>query len=121
VSGGKKLAALQQATIYALPSLSENFGIAAVEALAAGAPCVLAHGVAIAAEIAAAGGCLCPADTDEAWADALANLALNPERRAALSQAGRAFAQATYTMDAMGARLEKLYKEVLIRAGKRIL
>jgi glycosyltransferase involved in cell wall biosynthesis len=55
VEGAQKSAALAIADVFVLPSFSENFGIAAVEAMLAGLPCVLGQGVAIATEIARAG------------------------------------------------------------------
>jgi glycosyltransferase involved in cell wall biosynthesis len=42
------------ATAFVLASYSENFGIAAVEALAAGLPCIVSEDVALSHEIAAA-------------------------------------------------------------------
>jgi glycosyltransferase involved in cell wall biosynthesis len=55
VSGAAKARALGESDLFVLPSFSENFGIAAAEALAAGLPCVLGEGVAIAREVAEAG------------------------------------------------------------------
>ena len=50
--GRDKLAALAAADVWALPSHSENFGIAVVEAMAAGRAVVVAPDVNIAPEIA---------------------------------------------------------------------
>ena len=44
VEGATKWQVLQQADWYVLPSAAENFGIAAVEALAAGTPVILSTG-----------------------------------------------------------------------------
>src|SRR5439155_23946261 len=51
VSGVDKVALLAGATVFALPSASENFGIAALEAMAAGCPVVVSEGVGLAAAI----------------------------------------------------------------------
>lgn len=54
LEGDAKWKALQDADWFVLPSASENFGIAAIEALAAGTPPILSPEVAVAADIAAA-------------------------------------------------------------------
>jgi glycosyltransferase involved in cell wall biosynthesis len=55
IDGAEKRAALAAADAFVLPSFSENFGIAALEALRAGVPCVLSAGVAIARDVEEAG------------------------------------------------------------------
>ena len=54
----ERLQALSAATIWALPSHTENFAVAAAEALAAGVPVVLTPQVNIAAAAAAAGAAI---------------------------------------------------------------
>ena len=51
VEGVRKQALLQQADWFVLPSASENFGIAAAEALMSGTPVVLSPGVALASNV----------------------------------------------------------------------
>ena len=48
VLGEMKAALLRGAVAFVLPSYSENFGMAVAEALAAGLPCVVGRGVALA-------------------------------------------------------------------------
>jgi len=52
IGGDNKFEALADADIFVLPSYSENFGIAAVEAMAMGVPVVLTDQVAIHREVA---------------------------------------------------------------------
>ncbi|HPF40651.1 MAG TPA: glycosyltransferase [Phycisphaerae bacterium] len=52
--GEVKVAALQRASLFVQPSLHENFGVAAAEALQFGLPCVASDGVALADDIEAA-------------------------------------------------------------------
>ncbi len=82
-----KGAALALATVFVLPSQSENFGLAVVEALAAGVPVVISPGVALAGELAAAGAAVVAPPHD--LVPALAGLLESAERRAALAVAGR--------------------------------
>ena len=112
VEGDAKAAAWAGAHVFVLPSHSENFGIAAAEALAHGLPCLLATGVALADEVAAAdaGWAVSPQPADLARA-----LRLIIDRRADLESMAanaRALAIERYSMDAMGARLNELYTEI---------
>ena len=59
----QKLAAFSDATMFALPSYSENFGIAVVEAMACGVPVAISDKVNIWREVHAAGAGLVQPDT----------------------------------------------------------
>lgn len=112
VDGVAKAAALTAATVFALPSYSENFGIAAAEALAAGVPCVLSPGVAIAAKVAEWGAGQVADMTPRATADALAVYLNSVDARSAASAAAKRLAVAEYSADAMGERLMTLYRQI---------
>src|SRR5205085_7981364 len=74
VDGAEKQALLAAASVFVLPSFSENFGIAAAEALAAGIPSILSEHVAVATEAANAGvAVLVPCET-RSIADAIRRL-----------------------------------------------
>ena len=112
VDGVAKAAALTAATVFALPSHSENFGIAAAEALAAGVPCVLSPGVAIAAKVAEWGAGQIADMTPRATADALAVYLDSVDARSAASAAAKRLAVAEYSADAKGERLMTLYRQI---------
>lgn len=111
IEGVPKAAALSVATVFALPSHSENFGIAAAEALAAGVPCVLSPGVAISAKVADCGAGMVAEATAHATANAIRLYLDSPERRAAASRAARKMAAREYSEEAIGERLVKLYEQ----------
>jgi glycosyltransferase involved in cell wall biosynthesis len=112
LTGGDKLPALAAADVWALPSHTENFGVAAVEAMAAGRAVVLSPGVNLAPEAGAAGAALvCPSAPD-ALADALAALLNNPARREALGRSARAFAR-RYDWAAVAPSWAALYERAL--------
>ena len=67
VEGAGKAAAFADADIFVLPSFSENFGIAAVEAMLAGLPCVLGEGVGIARNVSEAGAGLVTTPIPHQW------------------------------------------------------
>ena len=112
VDGSTKAAAFTAATVFALPSHSENFGIAAAEALAAGVPCVLSPGVAIADKVAEWGAGEVADMTPRATADALAVYLNSPQARTAASAAAKRLALAEYSTDVMGERLMTLYRGI---------
>jgi glycosyltransferase involved in cell wall biosynthesis len=112
IEGTRKAIALLGAEVFVLPSFSENFGIAAVEALMAGRPCVLARGVAIAQEVADAGAGVLVEPTTDSIAMALANLLQDAPARSAMSARAAELGRTQYSAQAMAAKLLKLYEEV---------
>ncbi len=109
VHGKEKAAALSAATVFVLPSRTENFGIAAAEALAAGIPCVLSPGVAISAEVRTFGAGLVVDPEGSAVAAAIASLLENDALRARASCAAKKLAIEYFSQTAMGDRLRALY------------
>jgi len=111
VSGPEKLAALASATVWVLPSMTENFGVAVVEALAAGVPVILSEGVAIGAELAAAGACVVCAATPAALAVEIASLLEDQLRRESLSRAARLAAQ-RFSPETVAEQMLKVYRTI---------
>ena len=109
VEGERKRALLAQASVFVLPSFNENFGIAAVEALAAGVPCVLSEGVAVARDVATAGAGLMVRAEPDAVADAIGRVLGDAPLRAAMAAAARRVARERFSPRAMGMRLQALY------------
>ncbi len=86
--GGERLPALVDAELFVLPSYQENFGIAVVEALAAGTPVVISDQVNIHREISAAGvGGVVPTQIDALAAELDRWLGDEALRRAAAERA----------------------------------
>jgi glycosyltransferase involved in cell wall biosynthesis len=110
LQGECKRAALAAATLFVLPSRSENFGIALLEAMAAGLPCVSTPGVALATE--AEGSVRVVAAEPAALAGALNRLLEDPAERTRLGAAARELARRKYTLLAMGRELKAWYEEV---------
>lgn len=116
VTGKRKSAAFAAADLFVLPSFSENFGIAAVEALYAGLPCVLGEGVAIASEVQASGAGLAVAADPVALGAAMEQILSDPIVRNEMGARGKAFALREYSLDVMADRLVSLYGEIIASA-----
>jgi glycosyltransferase involved in cell wall biosynthesis len=115
LSGVEKLDALAAAGVWALPSHTENFGNAVVEALAAGRATVISPAVNIAPEIAASGAGIVAPLRAEAFGAEIAALLRDDARREALVVRAREFAR-RYDWSIVGPRLAEMYAQVAGRA-----
>jgi glycosyltransferase involved in cell wall biosynthesis len=87
--------AYASADLFLFPSMIDESGNAAVEALASGLPSLLAAGNGIASRMADCEGLrVLPGNRPEPWAAAIAELAAAPQRRAEMSEAARAYVEA---------------------------
>ncbi|MGH8442070.1 MAG: glycosyltransferase [Nevskiaceae bacterium] len=110
VTDADKHALYRQATLFVLPSHSESFGIAALEAMAHGCPVVVTPEVGLAGSIRAAdAGLVCPG---EALAQALRGLLADGARRRAFADRGLRLA-ADYSWDAIATRIDGLYRRIV--------
>ena len=112
VKGEEKAKLFAQATAFVLPSVNENFGIAPVEALAAGVPVVLTRGVAIHREVEASQAGIIVDDTVSDLADAMIDIRSAATQRA-MSQQATALARDTFSVEAMQKSLIALYQKIL--------
>ena len=113
LAGTEKLSAFSVATVFVLPSYSENFGIALVEALAAGLPCVTTTGVAVSKEIAANNAGIVVPPNEIGLAAALDKLLADEVLCERLGGNARRLAQAQFSLVALREALLKLYCEII--------
>jgi glycosyltransferase involved in cell wall biosynthesis len=112
LTGADKLAAFAAATVFVLPSHTENFGVAVLEAMAAGLPVLISDQVNIWREISDAGaGIIVRTETGPVEAG-LARLLDHPEIANRMGQAGRRLAEERFAWPRVAAALEALYAEV---------
>jgi glycosyltransferase involved in cell wall biosynthesis len=103
----------RRATVVAVPSRYEGFGLPAAEAMACGTPVVAAAAGALPEVIATGGGgLLVPPEDPEALAKAIATLAEQPEARAALGAQAPARIEAAYSWRRVAERTVEVYREV---------
>lgn len=104
--------ALAAANVWALTSHTENFGIATIEAMAAGCPVVVSTEVNLAPQIRAADAGVVVSLSVEEIAGALRGLLDDPVRRAALGSRGKVFAR-RFDWGVVAPQLVEAYYEVL--------
>ena len=111
LEGQAKWQALQDADWFVLPSASENFGIAAIEALAAGTPPILSPDVAVAANIAAASAGRITSAEPQALAQVLEAALGGPPSE--MRAAARSLASTHYSWPAIAAQFHQAYAGVV--------
>ena len=115
LQGEDKLAALADADLFVLPSYSENFGIAVIEAMACGLPVVISDRVNIWREIVADGAGLATPLEADAVAAAMARLLADPGLRRTMGEAGRRSVARRYAWDHVAEALEAAYRAIIER------
>jgi len=115
IEGEMKMSAVARASLFALPSLQENFGIAAAEAMAAGVPVIVSDRVNLAAQIAGAGaGWVAPPDQDN-FIRTLADAMLDDESRTRRGCAAKRFVESNLSWEATAVALSNLYSSLVSR------
>lgn len=113
LDGHRKQAALRDADLFVLPSYHENFGIAAVEAMAAGLPVVISDQVGIHQEVRECeAGLVTRCDAGEV-AEALLNVLEDDSLRRRMGENGRRLVQEKFTWSRVGVELVKLYQSIV--------
>ena len=107
-----KLAAFRDASMFVLPSYSENFGIAIVEAMACGLPVAISDKVNIWREIEQAGaGLTGPPDVDTV-AQQIETLAGDPAAAADMGNKGKALVAERFSWSMIARQLETVYRSL---------
>lgn len=117
LDGEMKRAAFAAAELFVLPSYSENFGIALLEALAAGLPCVTTPEVALARDMLKHDAdCLRLTDnTAPQLAETLVSLLNEPLRAKQMGVSAQNIARDHFSTRGMASALVNLYSECLSR------
>jgi len=111
--GSRKLAALRNADVFVLPSYTENFGVAVVEAMACRLPVIISNRVNIWREVAEArAGLVVGCDANEV-SRAIAAVLDDPASRAAMTERARRLVAARFTWAVAGQRMVEVYREIL--------
>ncbi|MFQ5903745.1 MAG: glycosyltransferase [Candidatus Binatia bacterium] len=104
---------LVDADLFVLPSFTENFGLAAVEAMAASCPVILGSGVNIAAQVQAGGaGWVVPTEPNT-LASAILEALGDPDTRRVRGMAGQRLVAERYDGETVACEMLKGYEECL--------
>jgi glycogen synthase len=106
--------AIHRAACVVIPSLYEPFGVVALEALAGGAPLIVADTGGLAELVGGTGSALLfePGNAEQ-LADRIEELLGDPALARRMRTAGVELLEATYTWDAIAARTRDIYLDVL--------
>jgi glycosyltransferase involved in cell wall biosynthesis len=107
------------ADVFALPSFSESLGLAAVEALSAGLPCVLGRGVALAEQASRVGAGVVVDPDPESIAEGLRRYLVDPGARRVAGAAAVTLFRQDFSLERMGERLVSLYRSILDARSRR--
>jgi len=113
VDGLRKRQLLQGALALLMPSLSENFGNSALEAMAEGTPVIVVPQVGIADSVRESGSGFVVAPDAAAFADAVRQLQNDGNLRSRMGERARATVAAQFSWDAIGVRMENEYRAIL--------
>ncbi len=114
LTGRLKLAALSDAFMFVLPSYSENFGIAVVEAMACGLPVAITDKVNTWRDVEAAGAGLVGPTTVDSVAEQIVRLAGDAGAVYAMGHRGRTLVNSKYSWSRIAQTLEALYRSVAV-------
>jgi glycosyltransferase involved in cell wall biosynthesis len=115
--GEERRAALATADVWALCSYTENFGIAVIEAMAAGCAVCISPGVNVSADVTGAEAGVVAGLEPEEFGAALAQLLADDARRLRLGSAARRFAD-RYDWSAVTPRLLDMYRRAVAQPDR---
>ena len=116
VHGNIKAALLATAGVFVLPSQHENFGVAVVEAIAAGVPVVISEGVQLAPWVREHGLGYVVERTPEALAAAIVRALGDDVLRARCEAHGAELVARSFSARGVGAMLRAMYEDVVSHA-----
>jgi glycosyltransferase involved in cell wall biosynthesis len=113
LEGRDKLSALETASVFVLPSYSENFGVAVVEAMAVRLPVLVSDQVGICREIAqAAAGIVVPCDPADIG-NAMTHVLENPDLAERLGRNAEMLVRSRFSIETVTDQLISMYDRVL--------
>lgn len=119
VRGEAKRALYRRATVLAVPSSHENFGMVFVESLACGTPVLITPETGVFKEIMRAGGGIEVKQEKAAVAAALCRALGDPDRLRAAGEAGREWVLGHLQPSRIAAQMAENYRRAIASAGGR--
>jgi glycosyltransferase involved in cell wall biosynthesis len=119
VAGREKWSLLRDADLFTLVSFSENFGLAAVEAMAVGTAVMIGEGVNIAALVQKYNAGWIVPTQETSIRDAICEAFRNPALRATRAEAAKKLVAEQFNPDVNGRRSLKIYSKCLEHDSRR--
>ncbi|MCC3244457.1 glycosyltransferase [Methylocystis sp. WRRC1] len=113
VHGAAKWRLLRSCHVFAMASYSENFGVAALEAMACGRPVVVTPQVGLAQSVRETGAGVVADGAPEMFGRALLTLLNDAETRERMGRAGAKAAAERFSWARVSERIENVYQECL--------
>lgn len=113
LKGNELYGAYRAATVFVLPSMQENFGIAVAEAMAASCPVIISEHVDIRDYIEKGNaGIVCPVEVDQ-FANALERILGEPELGLRMGANAREVAMEYFTWSRAAEKLDQVYEKLI--------
>lgn len=113
VYGEEKIRLLEAADVFVLPSYSENFGIAVLEAMAAGLPVVVTPEVGLSREVSGAGAGLVLNGDSGVLGRGIKALLADPVRLKEMGERGRELAARRFAWRGIAQEMGKIYQQIV--------
>ena len=109
LGGQEKWSALRDSSVFLLPSEDENFGVAALEALAMGTPVLLSPHVGLADWVVKAQAGMVLQQDPSVWASAIEELLQDTESSEAMGEAGRRLVATVFSAEQVARAMGEAY------------
>jgi glycosyltransferase involved in cell wall biosynthesis len=119
VDGNDKAALLNHASMLVLPSYSENFGVVALEAMAAGCPVIVTPEVGLSDTVSETGSGIVVKGDPEILGNGIKKLLSNPDLMRQMGENGKKVVRERFTWEAVSSQMEKVYQDILNNQIKR--
>jgi glycosyltransferase involved in cell wall biosynthesis len=114
INGYEKMAVLNGADIFILPSYSEGFSIAVLEAMICGLPVIITRQCNFPEVAEANAGIIIEPDVDQ-LANSLTKLLNEPQLRKEMGENGKHLVMEKYTWDKIAEKMMELYQTILMK------
>ncbi|MBI4698932.1 MAG: glycosyltransferase [Nitrospirae bacterium] len=113
LEGKKKIDAFRNASVFVLPSYSENFGMAVAEAMACSRPVVITDRVNICHDVAEYKAGLITSCNPQEIAEAIIRILENPQLGREMGMNGRRLVEERFNWDMAASKMIMAYKDIL--------
>lgn len=111
--GDDKKMAYKEANVFVLPSYSENFSMAVVEAMAINLPVIITKGVGISGEIEKAGAGIVVEKDEKQLAEAVLKILNNSDLAKKMGENGRKLVEAEFSSEKVARKFIEEYNKIL--------